>query len=189
MTSSMIYRGARAQDFPDILAMSERYYIHNLGEAERTHGYLSARFNELQVAAMAADPGIAVAVAGSRLLGFMCGAKLGDRRQPPIVQALMAQFDQAKYRGRTLRGWRSFVYGPVCIEREYRGGSILSGLFETLLDMVAGEFELGVAFVAHDNPASMRAHIEKLGMVSVGDFEFNNRDYAILAFSVPGRAA
>lgn len=189
MAPSIVYRCASAQDIAAIIAMADRYYIHHLSAEARTGGYLSARFNELQLASMLAEPGVVVAMAGQQLLGFMCSTRFNDQRQPAIVQTLFQKMAQVKYRGRVLCGWKSFVYGPVCIDREFRGGGIVFGLYETLLAMVAGAFEVGVAFVAHDNPASLRAHIQKLGMTPVGDFEFDGRDYAILAFAVPGRAA
>ena len=49
---------------------------------------------------------------------------------------------------------------------------------------VAGRFEVGVAFVARNNPHSLKAHVAGLGMAEVGEFEVKGSVYVILAFKV-----
>jgi hypothetical protein len=50
---------------------------------------------------------------------------------------------------------------------------------------LAGQFEIGVAFVARTNPHSLQAHVQGLGMSEVGDFEVKGNVYAALAFRLP----
>lgn len=76
-------------------------------------------------------------------------------------------------------------FGPVCIDRPHRRRGLLRGLYEALKNEIAGQFEVGVAFVARDNSHSLQAHVAGLGMTDVGDFEVKGKIYAILAFSAP----
>lgn len=84
---------------------------------------------------------------------------------------------------------RVFIYGPVCIDRAYRGRGLLRGLYETLRREVAGRYDIGVAFVADDNPRSLRVHVDGLGMGDVGEFVFWGKQYHILAFHMTGETA
>jgi hypothetical protein len=61
----------------------------------------------------------------------------------------------------------------------------LRGLYEAQKRVLAGEFEIGVAFVARNNPHSLSAHIAGLGMAEAGDFSVNDSVYATLAFRLP----
>jgi hypothetical protein len=70
----------------------------------------------------------------------------------------------------------------VCIDRDYRRRGLLRGLYEAQKKHIAGQFEVGVAFVSRTNPHSLDAHISGLGMVEAGDFEVMGNVYAILVF-------
>ena len=94
------------------------------------------------------------------------------------------------FQGRALSDQKTFVYGPVCVDRAYRGRGVLRGMFRTLLGEIAARFDAGVAFVAEDNQRSLAAHVAGLGMHDVGEFEFKGKRYRILAFgarATPGR--
>ena len=130
--------------------------------------------------------GIIVAVVGGRLAGYLCASSCEFNRPFPLLAAMMQQFDAIDYHGRSLVSSRVFIYGPVCIDRSYRGQGVLRGLYETLRQEVVGRYDIGVAFVADDNPHSLRVHVDGLGMTHVGEFVFSGRQYHILAFDVPG---
>src|SRR6266545_2342785 len=83
-----------------------------------------------------------------------------------------------------LSSFGSYIYGPVCIDRNYRGRGLLRGLFEAQKKELAGQFEIGVAFVSRSNPHSLTAHVDGLGMAEVGDFECRGNIYATLVFRV-----
>ncbi len=179
------FRRARAEDFAAILRLQAANYVGNLSAEERQEGFLSAQFTPGQMAEMAEDVGIIVASDQAAILGFLCGFRTGFDHQSPVIARMIQEFDRIQYRGKLFRSYSYFIYGPVCIDRAHRGRGLLRGLYETLKKEVAGRFEAGAAFVAENNPHSLKAHVEGLGMVRVGEFELNGNVYVILAFSVP----
>jgi predicted GNAT superfamily acetyltransferase len=98
---------------------------------------------------------------------------------------MVERFAHTHFLGRALSSQRCFVYGPVCVARERRGEGVLRGLYDALRREVAGDYDAGTLFIAKDNPRSLAAHADGLGMTLAGDFGFDNRDYWILAFAVP----
>lgn len=181
------FRRARPEDFAAILAIQSANYIANLRPEERGEGFLSAEFTPSQIAAMASDIGIFVAVDPANVLGYLCAFRRDFDHRSPVLAKMLETFPEARFNGQPLGSYESFVYGPVCIERRHRGRGLLRGLYEALLREVAGRFEIGVAFVARANPHSLRAHIRGLGMTEVGEFEVNGNAYVTLAFRVPSR--
>lgn len=180
----MEFRRAAREDIPAILDVQAANFIGNLGDAERQDGFLSVMFTAKQLEEMAGHVGIIVAVGGSRLAGYLCASSCEFNRLFPLLAAMMQRFDGIDYRGRPLASSHVFIYGPVCIDQSYRGRGLLRGLYETLQREVVGRYDIGVAFVAHDNPHSLRVHVDGLGMAHVGEFDFSGKQYHILAFDV-----
>ncbi|MEK7230148.1 MAG: N-acetyltransferase [Candidatus Binatota bacterium] len=178
------FRRAEPQDFSAILKLQSDNYIGNLAVEERKEGFLSAEFTPEQVAAMADDIGIIVAVESHSVLGYLCSFRCDFNHRSPVIAKMLEAFNRVHFQGKPLSSRKTFIYGPVCIDRAHRGRGLLLGLYEALKREAAREFEAGVAFVARNNPHSLRAHVAGLDMVEVGEFEVKGNVYAILAFNL-----
>jgi predicted GNAT superfamily acetyltransferase len=179
------YRRAEAGDYREIVRLNTTNFITNLSPQERKEGFLSAVFSEQQVAAIAGDLGIVVAVTDGWLVGFLCAFRNEFEHGSPVVAAMLESYDRVRFDSKLLKNYRSYVYGPVCIERAYRGKGVLRGLFEAQKRDLAGKFEIGVALVACANLHSLNAHVAGLGMTQVGDFEVNGDTFATVVFRLP----
>ena len=98
---------------------------------------------------------------------------------------MIESYDRTVFEGKPLTAYKTYAYGPVCIDRGYRRKGILRGLYEAQKRDLAGRFDLGVALIARDNPHSMAAHVQGLGMVEAGEFEVNGKIFATVAFRLP----
>ena len=176
------YRRARPEDYASIIRLQRADYIGNLTEEERREGFLSAEFSLEQVAAIATDLGIAVVTVGDEIAGCLCAFRREFDHGSPVVAKMLEAYEQARFEAKPLSAFNSYIYGPVCLGREYRRRGLLRGLYEFQKKDLAGRFEIGVALVSHDNPHSMQAHIGGLGMTEAGKFELNGNLFAILAF-------
>jgi hypothetical protein len=179
------YRRAIPTDYPEIVRLNEANFIANLTVEEREDGFLSAIFTEQQVAAMARDLGVTVAVVDTRIVGFLCAIRNEFDHGSEVVAKMIASYGHMEFEGVSLSSYRSYVYGPVCIDRAFRRRGLLRGLYEAHKQDLAGKFEIGVALVSRDNRHSLDAHIAGLGMVAVGDFEVNDNVFATVVFRVP----
>lgn len=179
------YRRAQPIDYVQILNLQSVNYIANLSAEERREGFLSAQFTPAQTAQIAEDLGTMVAVIDNVVAGFLSAFRNEFETGSPVIAAMLASYDRLKLNGRPLRDFKSYIYGPVCIAREYRRRGLLRGLYEAQRTDLAGQFEAGVAFVARNNPHSLQAHVQGLRMAEVGDFEVKGNVYAALAFCLP----
>jgi hypothetical protein len=100
---------------------------------------------------------------------------------------MIESYDRMRFEGKLLSEYTSYIYGPVCIDRAHRRKGLLRGLYEAQKRDLAGQFEVGVALIARDNPHSFDAHIAGLGMIETGDFEVNGNLFAAVAFRLPSR--
>ncbi len=182
-------RRAVPADYPAIVRLNEENFIAKLSPEERKGGFLSAIFSLEQTARIAEDLGTMVAVVDGKVAGFLCAFRKEFETGSPVVAKLLESYNQLTFEGRPLSAFKSYIYGPVCIGREYRGCGLLRGLYEAQKKDLAGQFEIGVAFVSRDNPHSLIAHVAGLRMVEAGDFGVKGNRYATLAFRVPKKSA
>lgn len=187
MMSTEIFRFRRAipGDYSGILHLNSVNYIANLPAEDRHEGFLSAQFTAQQTAQIAEDLGTMVAVVEDRVAGFLCAFRNEFQTGSPVIAAMLAAYDRLSFEGRPLRSFQSYIYGPVCIGKEYRKRGLLRGLYEAQKKDLAGQFDIGVAFVSRSNPHSLSAHVAGLGMIEAGDFTVKDNVYATLVFSLP----
>lgn len=179
-----LFRSFRSEDLPEILRIQAANLVSNLPETERSDGFLSVAFSSRQFEEMNRDIPMVVADLGTRLAGYLCSSTLEYSRSIPLLSHMTGLFPEASFRGRTLDHYRSFFYGPVCVDRPHRGEGVIEGLFSALKSRIQGTFDVGVLFVSRSNPRSMEVHARKLGMTLVRDFRFDDRDFSLLAFEV-----
>ncbi len=186
--SSLVFRRAVYQDHSKILRLNAANFVTNLSEEERKDGFLSAVFTAQQVAAMAEDLGIMVAVVESEFAGFLCAFRNEFDHGSPVVAKMIASYPRMWFEGRPLNSYRSYVYGPVCIDGTFRRKGLLRGLYSAQKRDLAGLFEIGVALISRNNPHSFDAHVAGLGMIEAGDFEVKGQCFAAVAFRLPEAA-
>ncbi|MSP37180.1 MAG: N-acetyltransferase [Deltaproteobacteria bacterium] len=176
------YRRALPADYPAIVQLNAANFITNLAADERADGFLSAVFTLDQTAAMAEDLGTTVAIVDGQLAGFLCAFRNEFNHGSPVVAKMIESYDRLRFDGQLLNTYKSYAYGPVCIDRVHRRQGLLRGLFEAQKRDLAGRFEVGVALIARANQHSMDAHVAGLGMTDVGSFEVNGNVFATVAF-------
>lgn len=180
----MEIRRAIEADYHGICALAGSYYREQPAPADRQQGFLSARFSLQQIADMASSLGIVVASDAGQVAGFMCASDCDWAGQPAIVKQMLDQLPQYRFHERPIDKDKAFVYGPVCIDAACRGRGILRGMYRHLHRLMEGRYAAGVAFVADDNEASLRAHIDGLGMSKIGKFGYRGRACQVLAFDI-----
>ena len=186
--ASFVFRRARPPDYPAILRLQSENFIANLSQEERTEGFLSAEFSREQVAKLAEDLGTSIATIDAKVVAFLCAFRSEFDHGSPVIAKMLDTYPLVTFDGKPLSSYNSYIYGPVCIDRAYRRRGALRGLYEAQQQDLAGQFDIGVAFVSRSNPHSLNAHIAGLGMTAVGDFELMGNVYVILAFRVPSRS-
>ena len=185
----VVFRRAQPPDYPAILRLQSANFIANLSAEERKEGFLSAQFAPGQVSRMAEDLGTTLATSNGEVLGFLCAFRNEFDHGSPVIAKMLDAYDRVTFDGKPLRSYRSYIYGPVCIHRDHRRRGLLRGLYEAQQQDLAGQFDVGVAFVSRSNPYSLDAHIAGLAMTEVGDFELMGNVYVILAFRLPPPSA
>ena len=102
---------------------------------------------------------------------------------PPIVRAVTDLAQTVQMNGRPIAAQRYALGGPVCIGAELRGRWVYSAFNEVTREAYRDQFDVGVLFVAVDNPRSLHTPTDKLGAQPLATLEVDSRRFHFLAFS------
>ena len=184
--ASPLIRLATPADVPALTALEARYYVGNLPPESRANGFISVEHPAEWFASTIAGDGIHVAEIAGEIVGFIAVTALprgADAAPGSFTRALLDLAEITNCRGRLLAGQRVACRGPVLIAEAARGRGIYTAFNAVTREAYRGRFDVGVLFVAADNPRSLHTTTAKLGAESLASFEVSGRRYYFLAYA------
>ncbi len=183
-------RLATHEDIAGLTALESRYYIGNLDPAEYAGGFISVLHSPHWFARAVDAGGVHVAVTeDDEVAGFIVVTAPPDPAEtglPAIVRAMLDLAQTLEWNGKPIALQRFAFRGPVCIAAEIRGRGVYSAFNAVTAKAYRDRFDLGVLFVAADNPRSVHTTTRKLGAQSLAVFEADGRPYHFMAFDWSG---
>lgn len=169
------------------MELEARNYVGNLDASELADGFISILHPQEWFNWAVDCAGVHVAVADDGAVqGFIAvtapptGSGLGSS---PIIRAMLELAATLKMDGSPISQQRFALRGPVLIDPVARGRGLYSAFNAVTREVYRERFDLGVLFVAADNPRSLHTVTTKLGAKSLAIFEVDARQYHFLAFS------
>lgn len=179
----MIYRNAKIEDIPAIATLQEKYHILTISEEDKADGFVTTLFtNEQFKELIETENGITVACDGEKIIAYVMAASWAFWSAWPLFQHMIKDLPNTKYKGQQLSTENSYQYGPVCIEKEYRGTEVLKSVFDFSYTQMKEKHPILITFINHINSRSYNAHTKKLGLDIIKSFEFNNNSYYELGY-------
>ncbi|ELR71506.1 Acetyltransferase, GNAT family [Fulvivirga imtechensis AK7] len=180
----MEIRIANIADIEGVLALQQLYLYDSLAESERKNGFVTTPFTPQQVEAVISDQALFIAVDEGKVVAYIFAGSWEFYSQWPIFPYMTSLFPGLTFKGSTVSIESSFQYGPICIDVSYRGSGLLLSLFEFMRQHMAKRYPLTATFINKVNVRSLKAHVDKLGWRVIGNFQYNDKDYWILAYDM-----
>ena len=175
---------AKLNDIDGILALQELYLVSNLSEKEKEAGFVTTPFTIPQLTEIIGQQGLFIAKDNSKIIAYIFGGSWDFYSQWPIFNYMSAQFPDLNFLNFDITTTNSFQYGPISIAKEYRGKGLINSFFEFMRTHMVQKYPLSLTFINKINIPSAKAHTEKLKWSIIGDFQFNNNEYFILAYDM-----
>ena len=178
-------RIGNSSDIEGILSLQEKYLYRNLTQAERESGFVTTPFTVNQIEEIIKQNGIFVAEnEDDVIIAYAFAGSWKYFEQWEIFNFMVSRFPQLSFNGNEITTENSFQYGPVCIEKNYRGIGVLNLIFEEMRIEFLKKYPLSITFINKVNVISEKAHTRKLGWEIIDEFQFNNNTYIGLAFDM-----
>ncbi len=170
-----------------MMALEDRYYVGNLDESEKAHGFISILHPREWFSWAVDSAGIHV---GSDDDGAIMGF-IGVTDPPPreglgsfpIIREVLQLAETLEFHGRPIAQQRFALRGPVLIDRSARGRGLYAAFNAFTREAYKDRFDLGVLFVAAGNPRSLHTTTTKLGAEQLATFNVGSKQYHVLAFA------
>jgi hypothetical protein len=184
MSLPYILKIATNEDIPGIIALHQANLVVNLNKTEKQGGFVTTALTVAQIEYVIQEKGLFVAQKNNTIIGFMVAADWIFFEQWPIFKHMIDLFPKLSYKNFSITTENNFQYGPVCIDRNFRGQGILQELFEFMRLHMLLKFPLSLTFINKTNIPSFKAHTEKLRWKVIDEFQFNANEYYVLAYDM-----
>lgn len=178
----MKIRYAVSNDLDGLLDLLKANHVDSIPEKEKKNGFVTTNITKEQLHnLMKTEKGIVVAEDDDKIVGFALAGSWNFWKPWPLFTHMIEHLEEFKLNGETLTAKNSYQYGPVCIDKRYRGTGIFEKLFALSLESMANRFPYMVTFINQINPRSYAAHTKKAKMTESGTFDWNNNHYWLMA--------
>lgn len=179
----MEYRNATVQDIPQVSKLQEKYHVLTISDEDRPDGFVTTLFSDEQFKELIEkENGLAIACDGDKVVGYAMAASWEYWSAWPLFQHMIKDLPSTEYLGQTLSMENSYQYGPIAVHADYRSSDVFPNLFEFSKTQMSKRYPLLITFINKINPRSYAAHVDKLGLDIIKEFEFNNNNYYELGF-------
>lgn len=175
---------ARLTDIDGVLALQKRYLVSNLSDEEKKSGFVTTPFSVEQLTIVIHNEGLFIAKDNNKIIAYLFAESWDFFSQYPIFKYMISLFPKLHFLDFEINTITSFQYGPICIDKKHRGQGLINLLFEFMRIHIVKRYLLSLTFINKTNIPSYKAHTEKLKWTVVGDFQFNDNNYYILAYDM-----
>lgn len=175
---------AKLIDIDGVLELQKQYLVSNLTEEEKKSGFVTTPFSVEQLTYVINNEGLFVAKDNNKIIAYLFAESWDFFSQYPIFEYMISLFPKLTFLDFEINAITSFQYGPICIDKKYRGKGLINLLFEFMRIHIVKRYPLSLTFINKTNVPSYKAHTEKLKWTVIGDFEFNDNNYYILGYDM-----
>lgn len=172
---------ANEQDLSSVIRLQQENLSRNVSDEEKQRqGFVSVETSPELLKEIAEQEGITVARDGAKVVGYLMPMSVEQGRKIPLLDPFIERFKTIQFEGKPLDGYRYCILGQVCIDKNYHGKGILEKLYQELETRLADKYDLGVSEIGANNPRSLRAHLEKVGLKVAEQYSAEGRDWYIV---------
>lgn len=174
----MEYKIATIHDIEDVLKLQNKYHIDTILKEDKVDGFVTTLFSKEDLEQLITqERGLHIAVENNQVIAYVMAASWQYWSSWPFFRHMIKGLENLKYIGLELNVNNSYQYGPICIDKKYRGTRVLEEIYSFSINEMAKRYPVLVTFINKTNPRSYKAHVEKLKLDVIDEFEFNNNHY------------
>jgi len=176
------FKIANIEDIEGVLALQQKYQISTIEKSDKKDGFVTTSFTYDQLKSLALkEKGLFIAIENKEIVAYTMSASWGYWVEWPMFKFMLEELPQLNFHDQKLTSKNSYQYGPICIDKAYRGTGLLESLFDFAKQEMGKNYPIMLTFINKNNPRSFEAHTRKLKMEIINEFRFNDNEYYELA--------
>lgn len=179
------YQVATFEDLDQVEELQKKYHVDTISEEDKKDGFVTTLFTRKQFEELIEkESGLIIAKDGEKVIAYAMNASWEYWSAWPLFQHMIGDLDGTSFNGINLNTKNSFQYGPVSIDKNYRGNGIIENIFEFSRKSFKDKYPVMITFINKINPRSLHTHTEKIGMEIIKSFTFNDNNYYELGYDM-----
>ena len=179
----IIYKKATKNNISSILELQAENLVTNLKDDEKDDGFVTTPFTKEQIENLIEQNGVFIALKDEEVVSYVMCASWQYWVAWPMFEYMASFLETLEYKNQKLTMNNSYQYGPICVSKECRGSGIFENIFEFARIEMNKRYPILVTFINKINTRSYEAHVRKLGLEVITEFEFNNNNFYELVYS------
>lgn len=184
MIENIEFGAAKSTDIEGVIALQNIYLVSNMSEEEKASGFVTTPFSVEQLQEVIRQEGLFIAKDNGKIIAYIFAASWQYFSQWAIFNHMTPMLPGLTFKDFKMTDTNTFQYGPICIDKKYRGKGLIHPFFDFMRIHLLKKFPVGITFINKTNIPSQKAHIEKLKWSVIGDFQFNGNNYFIVAYDM-----
>lgn len=177
------YKIANIEDIEGVLSLQKKYHINTINQEDKKDGFVTTPFTYNQLKELILnEKGLFVATHNKKNVAYAMSASWHYWAEWPMFQFMLKELPNLKFMNKNITTENSYQYGPICIDRPFRGTGMLESVFDFARKQMSEQYPIMLTFINKNNPRSYEAHTRKLLMTTINEFEFNGNSYYELAY-------
>lgn len=150
-----------------ILQLQKENHKDHLPESVKNQeGFLTVKHTLELLEAMNREIRHIIALDEDKVVGYALSMPVSLRNRIPVLASMFEKLEDLNFNGQPLKNSNFYIMGQVCVDREYRGKGMLTGLYQKHRELYSRQFDYLITEVSANNPRSVRAH-EKVGFETI----------------------
>jgi hypothetical protein len=176
------YLLADKKNISGILELQSKNLVTNLKDNEKDDGFVTTPFSIEQLEDLIKLDGVFIALKDENVVSYVMCASWQYWTKWPMFEYMASFLETLEYKGVKLTMQNSYQYGPICVSKDCRGTKVFENIFEFARENMNKKYPILVTFINKINQRSYEAHVRKLGLEVITEFEFNNNHFYELVY-------
>ncbi|MRT24955.1 GNAT family acetyltransferase [Enterobacteriaceae bacterium RIT697] len=184
----IITTDAKIDDIEGVVKLLNKFHVNSIEPSDKKDGFVTTMITREQLVRLIEhENGLTVAKHNDEVIGFVMAASWHFWEEWPFFKHMIGLLHKYEIDRDVLSKDNSYQYGPICIDKQWRGTDVLNLLFSHSLHNMGKRFKYLVTFVNKINGRSHKAHRDKLMLTTLDEFEFNNNYYYFMTCRTQNR--
>ena len=180
----MMITQASMDDFAGIRLLLKANHIDYISEQDKPDGFVTTNFTDTQLENLIVhEHGVTIAKENGKVLSFAMAASWEFWSEWPFFAYMIEKLQEFSFDGQMLTRENSYQYGPICIDKSVRGTGLFEQVFYASLASMKERYPIMATFVNQINHRSYAAHTRKVPLMTLGNFQYNQNNYYLMACS------
>jgi hypothetical protein len=173
---------ATIDNIDEVLCLHYRYQIDSINEEDKADGFITTAFTKAHLTRLIeVENGLFIACVNNKIIAYVMAASWDFWSQWPMFQFMIENLHDSLDREQHITKENSYQYGPVCVDKIFRGQGVFESIFNFSLQEMSKRYPIMVTFINKVNLRSYEAHTKKTSLKVISCFEFNSNHYFKLA--------